>query len=520
MPLGFWALARRRLFGGLEGEAHRVDAVPQIGRCVVALTGEHVAEVRVAAGATHLGARTAGQAVVSQQPHPVPGSTGEERRPSAVRGELVIAAEQLGATGLAAVSAGGRVVGVLAGEGTLGAAFAQYVELQGAELAAPLLGGLDDGQDHGNSSYELTSTVDGHRKLPRTLCGMPTPAIDLEIDGRQVRLSSPDKPYFDELGITKRGVADYFLAVGPGILNALRNRPTTMERWPGGVREGVILSTRADSRGEAFYQKRAPANTPEWVQTASITFPSGRTAVEVAPGDLASILWMVNLGTVRFHPWPVRAADTDAVDQLRIDLDPQPGSTFAMAIRAAVELRQVLFEVGLTGFCKTSGGRGLHVFAPILPTDFIAARHAAIAVGRELARRLPSEVTVNWWKEERGQRIFVDFNQMARDRLMTSAYSIRPTPLGRVSAPVTWEELPDCDPADFTVVTMPVRFAQQGDLWQALEECTPGSPEAALAWYQRDAARGEGEMPYPPEYPKMPGEPMRVQPSRARRDDS
>ncbi len=348
---------------------------------------------------------------------------------------------------------------------------------------------------------------------------MADTALELDVDGRRVRLSSPDKPYFAELGITKRGVAEYFLAVGPGILNALRDRPTTMERWPGGVRDDVVVATRADGRGEAFYQKRAPAQTPEWVQTTTITFPSGRTAVEVAPSDLATILWMVNLGTVRFHPWPVRAADTDAVDQLRIDLDPQPGSDFPMAVAAALELRKVLDEAGLTGFPKTSGGRGIHVFAPVVRSDFIDARHAAIAVGRELARRMPEQVTVNWWKEERGERIFVDFNQMARDRLMTSAYSIRPTPRGLVSAPLTWDELPDVSPSDFTLLTMPERFARLGDLWQELEDATPGSLATALEWYERDAAAGEGEMPYPPEYPKMPGEPPRVQPSKKNPDN-
>ena len=185
-----------------------------------------------------------------------------------------------------------------------------------------------------------------------------------------------------------------------------------------------------------------------------------------------------------------------------------------MAVTAALELRQVLGEAGLTGFCKTSGGRGVHVFAPVRPCDFIEARHAAIAVGRELARRLPELVTVNWWKEERGERVFVDFNQMARDRLMTSAYSIRPTPAGLVSAPLEWDELPHVRPSDFTVVTMPARFAERGDPWAQLDAAAPGSLETVLAWYERDAATGDGEMPYPPEYPKMPGEPPRVQPSK------
>ncbi|PKQ32600.1 MAG: ATP-dependent DNA ligase [Actinobacteria bacterium HGW-Actinobacteria-2] len=346
---------------------------------------------------------------------------------------------------------------------------------------------------------------------------MADKAVELLIEGRPVRLSSPDKPYFAELGLSKRAVADYFCSVGEGIVAALRDRPTTMERWPGGVRAEAKLATRSDGEGDAFFQKRAPSGTPEWVQTAEVRFPSGRTAQEVAPADLATIIWMVNLGTVRFHPWPVRLPDTEAVDQLRIDLNPQPGVDFDTAVRAALVLREVLTEAGLTGFCKTSGGRGVHVYAPIEPADFIAARHAAIAVGRELARRLPDQVTVNWWKEERGTRVFVDFNQMARDRLMTSAYSIRPTPAGLVSAPVDWDELASIQPSQFSVVTMPARFAERGDLWADLDATTPGSLTTALDWYERDAAAGEGELPYPPEYPKMPGEPPRVQPSRARR---
>jgi DNA ligase D-like protein (predicted polymerase) len=345
---------------------------------------------------------------------------------------------------------------------------------------------------------------------------MADKAVELLIEGRPVRLSSPDKPYFAELGLTKRAVAEYFESVGPGIVAALRDRPTTLERWPGGVREEVKLATRADGEGEAFFQKRAPANTPEWVQTAEVRFPSGRTAQEVAPADLATVIWMVNLGTVRFHPWPVRLPDTEVVDQLRIDLDPQPGVGFETAARAALVLREILVEAGLTGFCKTSGGRGVHVYAPIEPADFIAARHAAISIGRELARRLPDQVTVNWWKEERGERVFVDFNQMARDRLMTSAYSIRPTPAGLVSAPLEWDELVDVTPAEFSLLTMPQRFAQRGDVWAGLATTAPGALSVALDWFERDAAAGEGELPYPPEYPKMPGEPPRVQPSRAR----
>ncbi len=343
-------------------------------------------------------------------------------------------------------------------------------------------------------------------------------AIMLDVDGRAVRLSSPDKPYFPDLELSKLDVAHYVMAVAPGMVAALKDRPTTMERWPGGVLDGSVMATRQNSHGDAFYQKRTPKGAPDWVQRATITFPSGRTAETVAPSDAATLVWMVNLGTLRFHAWPVRALAPDSVDQLRIDLDPQPGTDFADAARAAMELRAVLAEAGLVGFPKTSGGRGLHVFVPIEGVDFIDARHATIAIGRELARRMPEDVTVNWWKEERGTRIFVDFNQMARDRLMASAYSIRPTPAARVSAPLGWDEVLQVSPDDFTIVTMLERFAELGDVWSSYYDEAPGDLGTALEWYERDAAAGEGEMPYPPEYPKMEGEPMRVQPSRARKE--
>ena len=338
-------------------------------------------------------------------------------------------------------------------------------------------------------------------------------AQELVVDGRNVKISSPDKLYFPSLGITKLQVAQYVLHVGDSMIQALRDRPTTMERWPGGVPEG-------DDAAEAktFYQKRAPQGAPSWVQQATITFPSGRTASAVAPADVATLLWMVNLGTLRWHAWPVRASSTDAVDQLRIDLDPQPGTDFADAARAGLELRDVLEEAGFTGFPKTSGGRGLHVFVPVAPVDFIDARHATIAIGRELARRMPEQVSVNWWKEERGERVFVDFNQMARDRLMASAYSIRPVPEARVSAPLTWDEVGEVSPDDFTITTMLERYSQVPDPWAAYDETEPGELDVALEWYQRDVAIGEGEMPYPPEYPKMEGEPPRVQPSRAKKN--
>jgi len=346
---------------------------------------------------------------------------------------------------------------------------------------------------------------------------MPTPAIEVPVGDRTIRVSSPDKVYFPEVGLTKLDIINYVIAVGDGILAALRNRPVTMERWPGGYRPEAVLSTRESRFGDAFYQKRVPSKgVPDWVETARIAFPSGRTADQVCVTELATVVWMAQLGTLRFHPQPVTRDDTEKVDQLRIDLDPQPGTDFADAARAARELRAVLDEAGLTGFCKTSGGRGVHVFVPVRPDHgFIEARHAVIALGRELARRMPDRVTVDWWKEERGQRVFVDFNQMARDRTIASAYSIRPMPTAQVSAPLTWEELPDAAPEDFTVQTMLDRFAERGDVWKPFYDTEPGSIDAALEMYERDARdHGLGELPYPPDYPKMPGEPPRVQPSK------
>ena len=353
------------------------------------------------------------------------------------------------------------------------------------------------------------------------------PAVELEVGNRTVRVTSPDKIYFPEVGLTKLDVVSYVVAVGDGIFPALRDRPVTMERWPGGYRPDVKLSTRSDHHGEAFYQKRAPSKgMPDWVETVTITFPSGRTADEVCATELATIAWMANLGTLRYHPWPVTRTNTEKVDQLRIDLDPQPGTDFTDAVRAAHELRSVLADADLVGFPKTSGGRGVHVFVPIEPTyGFIEARHAVIAIGRELSRRMPDHVTVSWWKEERGARIFVDFNQMARDRTIASAYSIRPTPTAVVSAPLTWDELSDVSPEDFTVSSMPGRFAETGDAWRPFYELKPRSIDAALEMFARDARElgtgkyGGAEMPYPPDYPKMPGEPSRVQPSRARSDN-
>jgi DNA ligase D len=344
---------------------------------------------------------------------------------------------------------------------------------------------------------------------------MPTPAAELTVGERTVRVTSPDKLYFPDVGLTKLDVVQYVVAVGDGIFSALRDRATTMERWPGGYRPDVKLSTRGDHHGDAFYQKRAPSKgMPDWVETVTITFPSGRTADEVCATELATVVWMANLGTLRYHPWPSRRPDTEKVDQLRIDLDPQPGTDFHDAVRAAYELRGVLDDAGLVGFPKTSGGRGVHVFVPVEPAyGFIEARHAVIALGRELSRRMPDHVTISWWKEERGERIFVDFNQMARDRTIACAYSLRANARATVSTPVTWNELTEVEPDDFDLRTVPQRFAEIGDPHASIDDVaydiTP-----LLEWSERDESAGSGDLPYPPDHPKMPGEPPRVQPSR------
>ncbi|MET9805180.1 non-homologous end-joining DNA ligase [Streptomyces halstedii] len=333
--------------------------------------------------------------------------------------------------------------------------------------------------------------------------------MELDVDGRAVRLSNPDKVYFPDKGYTKKDVADYFLAVGPGILRALRERPTTLQRFVDGL------------GGEFFYQKRAPKNLPDWTPTARIEFPSGRHADEMCPTELGAVLWAANLGTLTFHPWPVRRADTDHPDELRLDLDPQPGTDYADAVRAARELCSVLDDHGLRGWPKTSGGRGIHVFVPLVPEwTFTQVRRAAIAAGRELERRMPDRVTTAWWKEERGERIFVDYNQTARDRTIASAYSVRPFPHAPVSAPLRWDELDDAEPRDFDIRTMPRRFAEVGDLHADMDEHA-FRLDALLELARRDEREHElGDLPYPPDHPKMPGEPKRVQPSRARNDDS
>jgi len=330
-------------------------------------------------------------------------------------------------------------------------------------------------------------------------------AQEHEVAGRAVRLTNPDKLYFPERGYTKADVFGYYLAVGQAVLRALHRRPTTLQRFPDGV------------QGEMFFQKRVPARgVPPWVHSSRITFPSGRTADELCPLDLAHVAWAAQLGTIVFHPWPVRESDVDSPDELRLDLDPQPGTGFAEAVTVAGTVREILAELGWTGYPKTSGGRGVHVYLRIAPQwSFVQVRRAAIAFAREIERRRPDLVTTRWWKEERGEKVFIDYNQMARDHTIACAYSLRATARATVSTPVSWDELTRVEPDDFDLSTVPPRLAAGGDPHAGLDDVaydiTP-----LLEWAQRDERDGAGDMPYPPDFPKMPGEPLRVQPSRAR----
>ncbi|HTX31394.1 MAG TPA: DNA polymerase domain-containing protein [Solirubrobacteraceae bacterium] len=344
-----------------------------------------------------------------------------------------------------------------------------------------------------------------------------TEAVTLDAGGRDLRVSNPSRVIFPATEhtaeVTKLDIVNYYLAVDDGIMRAVERRPTTLERWPKGVHPGIVLSTREKGGGDAFFQKRVPRGAPDYVSTVEIKFPSGRTADEICPTEIAVVGWAAQMGTITFHPWPVRSQDVDHPDELRLDLDPQPGTDFEDAVRVAGVARALLEELGYRGFPKTSGGRGVHIYVRIEPRwSFTDVRHAAIAFGRELERRLPGQVTTNWWKEERGERIFVDYNQNARDRTIASAYSIRPKPGAPVSAPVDWDELPAVSPEQFTVATMPARFAEVGDRHAAIND-EAYSLAPLLDMYERDE---RGDMPYPPDYPKMPGEPKRVQPSRDR----
>lgn len=333
---------------------------------------------------------------------------------------------------------------------------------------------------------------------------------------RTLRVSSASRVVFPATditpAITKLDLVNYSIALGEPLFRVLRQRPTTLERWPNGVQPGMKLGRGADDGG--FYQKRMIRAAPDFVDGVEITFPSGRTAREVCPTEPAVLAWCIQMGTITFHPWPVRRTDepssVDKPDELRIDLDPEPGTTFRDVVRVALAARDLLGELGMTGYCKTSGGRGVHVFVRIRPDwDFIDVRHAAIAFGRELARR-DKEVTTEWWKELRGERIFVDYNQNCRDRTIASAWSPRSRPGAPVSTPVAWTELEQIsDPRELNVSTVPERFRANGDPWEGLDNEHHSLDQLLELWESNPV-----EMNYPPDYPKMPGEPPRVQPSK------
>ena len=336
---------------------------------------------------------------------------------------------------------------------------------------------------------------------------------EVDVVGGPVRISSPNRPMWregDEV-ITKFDLALYYADVAPALLRAVRDRPTTLQRWP----DGVLIDGEFS---ESFYNKHLPKGAPDYVATATVTFPSGRTGVQVCPDNERTLVWAANLGTVTFHPWPVTRADVDRPDELRIDLDPQEGRGFADAVEVGLALAEMLRAWGADPYVKTSGGRGLHVFVAIEPRwEFLDVRHAAIALGRALEREMPDLVTTAWWKEERGARVFVDYNQMARDRTMASAWSVRARPGAPVSMPVTWSSLAEVDPADFTLRTVPLIREESGNPWATLGEAPFDITALLDLWREDGEVRGLGEMPFPPDYPKMPGEPPRVQPSRARK---
>jgi DNA ligase D-like protein (predicted polymerase) len=331
------------------------------------------------------------------------------------------------------------------------------------------------------------------------------PAAELlSIEGREVRVTNPDKLYFSrQTKLSKLDLVRYYLAIAPGALAGIRDRPIVLKRFVNGA------------EGEAFYQKRAPSERPSWLRTTTLSFPSGRTAEELVVDDAAGLAWIVNLGCIELHPHPVRSADLDHPDELRIDLDPGPGVSWSDVRCVALEVKSFLEEIGLRGWPKTSGSRGMHVNVRIEPRwSFTEVRRAALALSRAIERRVPALASSKWWKEER-HGVFLDYNQNAKDRTTCSAYSVRPLPDARVSTPLHWDEVPDCDPADFTVLTIPKRFAEHGDP-HADMDASAGSLEKLLELAATDEAAGLGDAPWPPHFRKMEGEAPRVAPSRAK----
>jgi DNA ligase D-like protein (predicted polymerase) len=325
----------------------------------------------------------------------------------------------------------------------------------------------------------------------------------IEVAGRTVTVSNPDKVYFPRTGHTKLDLVRYYLTVADGALRGVANRPMVLKRFVNGA------------EGEAFFQKRAPANRPAWLDSVVLSFPSGRTAEEIVVSDAAGLAWVVNLGCIDLNPHPIRADDLDHPDELRVDLDPVPGIEWPQIVKVAMVAREVLADAGLTGWPKTSGSRGMHVYARIEPRwTFTEVRRAAVALAREIERRAPDEATSRWWKEER-HGVFVDYNQNAKDRTVASAYSVRPTPDARVSTPLRWDEVPGCDPAAFTIDTVPQRYAEIGDPGDGIDT-TVGSLDRLLELAASDEAAGLPDAPWPPHFEKQAGEQPRVQPSKRR----
>jgi len=330
-----------------------------------------------------------------------------------------------------------------------------------------------------------------------------SPKTVLEVAGREVPVSNPQKVYFPRTGHTKLDLVKYYVSVADGALQGAGGRPMALKRFVNGA------------ESEPFFQKRAPEKRPDWIETAQLSFPSGRVADEVVLRDAAGLVWVANLGCIDLNPHPVRAADLDHPDELRVDLDPVPGIEWPQIVAVALVSRSVLADFGLTGWAKTSGSRGMHIYARIEPRwSFGDVRLAAVAVAREIERRAPDLATSKWWKEER-HGVFVDYNQNAKDRTVASAYSVRPLPDARVSTPLSWDEVPSCDPAAFTIDTVPARFASMGDPWDGMDAAV-GSLDALLEQAARDEASGLPDAPWPPHYEKQTGEAPRVQPSKRR----
>jgi DNA ligase D-like protein (predicted polymerase) len=328
-------------------------------------------------------------------------------------------------------------------------------------------------------------------------------SVVLNASGRELSLSNPGKVFFPAPGLTKLDLANYYLECEEAVVRGLRERPTVLKRWVDGV------------EGDPFFQKRVPDSAPGWLETATVTFPSGRHARELVPNDAAHLLWGVNLGVIDWNPWPVRRADLDHPDELRVDLDPGPGVPFDEVRHVALVVRDVLEEHALRGFPKTSGSRGIHIYVRIEPEQsFEEVRRAALALAREVERRMPGRATSRWWKEER-EGVFIDYNQNARDRTIASAYSVRAVPDARVSCPLEWDEVPDVDPAELTLQTVPGRLRERGDPSRAIDT-EAGTLDGLLELAARDEREGLGDAPWPPHFRKRKGEPPRVQPSRAR----